>query len=591
LSIKNSKSSKKSAGSDDALKGLLNGSDGHGKRRIFPMIAGPLVILCAILAVLVAADHWVNAGKIYGGVQVGTIELGGMTQGEAQDAVRERTTGALKEFEFSGPNGETTYTAAEMGVDFDVSGSVDEAYSVGRRGNILDRLSERVKAAYGTIPIPPKVDYSPEIAQEKVRNTSAKLNREPSKATVGIVGSQAQVERSSEGYKLDFPATMENVNQSVEDMTGDVEIVGETLEPEITTEEADAAAQKAQKAMSGQLTFNAEGAQWTLSPADVGSALKLEPKDGEMNVRLNRDLMKERLSNIYADLTVEPMEAGYQVNGSQVMVTESRIGRSIESRRFLDSVEAGIFEGKREYQVPVVKAEPELTTAKAESLKPTDLLGDYRTNYGIVPDNGERKENLQIASNAINGTLVAPGEIFSMNSRVSGLDYNKTKVIIDGRETKADGGGLCQVTSTLYNAANFAGIDVIERYPHYAQLPYIRPGMDATVWFGDAYGNGALDMKFQNNTEGYLLLREYVAADGYIYAEIYGKPNGTQVQMSSEPMYMGEDYSKWITYQTVVKNGEVVYDGELHKDVYNPLVDEKGKTIKPSEVYVPPVDP
>ena len=586
------KNYRRNRGSDDeALRGLLDGSAGRRKRSLLTKIAGPLVIICAILAVLVAADHWMNSGKIYGGVEVGSVELGGKTPSEAKDVVQERTSGALNEFEFSGSEGESTFTSKEMGVDFDVAATVDDAYSVGRRGNLLDRLTERAKAAYGTITIPPKVDYSPQIAQDKVRNLAAKLNQEPQKASVRIVGSEVQVNSSTEGYKLDFPATVENVNQSVDDMSGKVDIVGKKLAPEITTQEADAAAEKARNAMDGQLVFDAEGKQWTLSPADVGSALKVEPKNGELQVSLNRKVMKDRLANVYSDLTVEPVEAGYEVNGNQVTVTESTTGKSIADKKLLGSIESNIFQGQREYQVPVITTKPDLTTARAEELKPTDLLGDYRTNYAIVPDNGERVANLQIASNAVSGTLVAPGEIFSMNSHVAGLDYNKTKVIIDGQETKADGGGLCQVTSTLYNAANFAGIDVIERSPHYSQLPYIRPGMDATVWFGDAYGNGALDMKFQNNTDGYLLLQEYVSNDGYIYAEIYGKPNGTQVQMTSKPVYMGTGSSEWITYQTVTKNGEVIQDGQLHKDSYRALVDEKGKTIKTSDVPVPPVDP
>lgn len=589
LGIKNHR---RNRGSDDeALRSLLEGRTTRRKRGLLAKIAGPVVIVCAIFAVLVAADHWMNSGKIYGGVEVGTVQLGGKTPAEAKEAVQERTRGALKRFEFSGPNGESTYTSDEMGVDFKVAATVDEAYSVGRRGNVLDRLSERAKAAYGTITIPSKVDYQPQIAQEKVRNLAAKLNREPQKASVTIVGSEAQVDDSTEGYKLDFPATVENVNRSVEDMSGTVEIAGEKLKPEITTQEADAAAEKARAAMDGQLLFGTEGNQWTLSPADIGSTLGVTPKDGDLQVSLDRGVMKERLANIYSDLTVEPVEAGYQVNGAQVAVTPSTTGKSIETKKLLDEVQNSIFEGQREYQVPVVTAKPDLTTARAESLKPTDLLGDYRTDYSIVPDNGERLENLQTASNAVNGTLVAPGEVFSMNAHVSGLSYNKTKVIIDGAETKADGGGLCQVTSTLYNAANFAGIDVIDRSPHYSQLPYIRPGMDATVWFGGPGTQDDLDMKFQNNTDGYLLLREYVANDGYIYAEIYGKPNGTQVQMSSKPVYMSPESSKWVTYQTVTKNGNMVYDGELHTDVYKALVDEKGKKIKTSEVFVPPVDP
>jgi vancomycin resistance protein YoaR len=218
-------------------------------------------------------------------------------------------------------------------------------------------------------------------------------------------------------------------------------------------------------------------------------------------------------------------------------------------------------------------------------------LGSYRTDHSVVPDDGTRVENLGISSGAVNGTLLAPGEVFSMNEKVAGLDYNEAKVIVGGEETKADGGGLCQVTSTLYNAANFAGLDVIERTPHSAQLPYIRPGMDATVWWGGPGEEDDLDMKFRNTTDGYLLLREYVAADGYVRAEIWGRPNDVNVEMYSEPTNMDEEGSEWVTYQKVEKDGEVLFDGVLHKDSYEPLVDEKGKEILPSEVPVAPVDP
>ena len=586
------KNRRRSRGSDDeALRRLLDGSAGRRKRSLFTKIAGPLVIVCAILAVLVAADHWINSGKIYGGVEVGNVELGGETPGEARGVIQERTTGALKEFEFSGPNGENTFTSKDMGVDFKVGATVDEAYSVGRRGNILERLSERAKAAYGTVTIPPKVDYAPEMAQEKVRNLAAKLDREPQKASVRIVGSEAQVEPSAEGYKLDFPATVENANQSVGDMSGKVEVVGKKLKPEITTQEADAAAKKAQDAMGGQLSFSAEDKQWTLSPADVGSALSVEPKNGDLQVSLNRDVMKDRLANVYNDLTVKPVEAGYEVNGNQVTVTGSTTGKSIESKKLIDEIGGGIFQGQREYRVPVITAKPDLTTERAEALKPTELLGTYRTNYAMVPDNGDRAENLRIASNAVNGSLVAPGGIFSMNDHVAGLDYYKTKVIVDGKETKADGGGLCQVTSTLYNAVNQAGLNVIDRSPHFSQLPYIRPGLDATVWFGDGYGNGALDMKFKNTSEGYVLLNEYVSSDGYIYAQVYGKPTGLNVKTWSEPVYRNADSAVWDTYQTVKKDGKVLYDGVLHKDSYKALTDEKGELIPADEVPIAPVNP
>jgi vancomycin resistance protein YoaR len=281
------------------------------------------------------------------------------------------------------------------------------------------------------------------------------------------------------------------------------------------------------------------------------------------------------------------VEAGFRVRGSDVAVTAGQTGKEIDEEALFDALEAGLFNGRRDYETPIITTDPELTTAKAEELKPTEVIGTYRTDYTLSSDtSAERVDNLSIASGAISGTFLAPGEIFSANEILSPLSYNETKVIIEGKEEKADGGGLCQVSSTLYMAANYAGLDIVERHPHSSQLPYIRPGMDATVWFG------ALDMKFQNTSDGYLLLREYVADDGYIYAEIWGRPTGKTVEMDSEPEYLGADYSKWITYQKVTEDGEIVFDDVFHEDTYQPLIDEKGKTIAPNaeELNIAPVN-
>jgi vancomycin resistance protein YoaR len=126
---------------------------------------------------------------------------------------------------------------------------------------------------------------------------------------------------------------------------------------------------------------------------------------------------------------------------------------------------------------------------------------------------------------------------------------------------------------------------VVERNPHYAELPYIRPGFDATVWFG------SLDYKFQNDTDAYVLVREYVRPNGYIYAEIWGRPTGKKVTMESEQVASGANSSSWVTYKTVRQNEEVLFDGVLHRDTYQGIVGTNGKTIPPSAVPTAPVDP
>lgn len=527
---------------------------------------------------LVAVDYWMNSGKIYRGVEVGTIALGGKTPAEAERIVEDRTSGALKEIRLSGPE-EFTRSAGEMGVNFNVAATVDQAYAVGREGNIFERLGERFKALYGDITIPPDVDYQPAKARAQVENLAARLDEKPRDASMTIYGSETEVVESAEGYKTDVAATMESVDRSVRDMTGEAEIVGEVLKPEVNTQAAREADAGARKAMDGQIVMKAEGQTWTLSPAQIGATLDVTREGDDINVEVNSDRLRESLANVYAALTVEPVEADYVVNGTDVSVTPGQIGSSVQDEKFLNAVESGIFTGTREYEVPVVKDKPEFTTAEAERLKPTELLGEYSTNYMTYDDSPGRVKNLEIVSNAVSGTLLAPGEVFSFNALAEPLDYYDTKVIVGGKVDTAEGGGLCQVSSTLYMAVNLAGLDVVERYPHYAELPYIRPGFDATVWFG------ALDMKFKNTSPGYVLVQQWVdKSTGDVNAAIYGRPSGVEVDMSSEKVAEYEDaegnpVTEWVTYQTVRKNGKVVQDGVLHEDTY--------KYLKPAEEDAP----
>lgn len=112
--------------------------------------------------------------------------------------------------------------------------------------------------------------------------------------------------------------------------------------------------------------------------------------------------MRDDLSSMFSALTVAPVEAGFEVSDGEVSVTEGRDGQKVDEEKLLDEVETGLLEGEREYEVPVATTNPKLTTEEAQSLKPTALLGSYRTNYMLTTDKSpERVENLRIASDAI----------------------------------------------------------------------------------------------------------------------------------------------------------------------------------------------
>ena len=555
---------------------------GGGRRR---RLVVPVLLVCAVVAVLVAADYLAHYGRIYPNVKVGSVDLGGKTPEEARAALEERAS-TLQEVRLTGGPEEFSLGADRLGVDFDVRATADQAYAAGRRGGILERLNDRVEAAWGTVSVPAVVDYKREVVRAEIKNLASRVNQKPQDAYVNINGSKANVVDSREGYAVDVEGTVANVDQALESMSGEAKVVAGTVEPKVLTPAAEEAAKEANDAMSEPMVLTAGNKKWKLSPEEIGQTLSFTPNEGKIQVGLDRERLRNALSEVYDDLEAEPVDAGFRFDdtegGTMVSVTKSQTGKKIDEEKLFDAIESGLFQGQRQNEVPVVTAQPKFTTEEAEKIKPTTLIGSYRTNYTLSTDKSpERVENLRIASNAITCNLVAPGEIFSVNEVVSPLKYNETHVIIEGKEEKADGGGLCQVASTLFNAANYASLDIVERNPHDAQLPYIRPGLDATVWFG------ALDMKFKNTTDGYVLLREYVADDGFIYAEVWGQPTGKKVEMDSEPEYLGSDYSEWATYKKVTdEKGKVLFDGLLYRSTYKPLIDEHGKLIPPNYEYL-----
>jgi hypothetical protein len=207
---------------------------------------------------------------------------------------------------------------------------------------------------------------------------------------------------------------------------------------------------------------------------------------------------------------------------------------------------------------------------EANNSKEMKVLGEYRTDF-LWDSNPNRKYNMKLAAGAVDDTVLEPGEVFSFNELTSGLEYEAAKTFSDGGVGYANGGGLCQVSSTLYMAAQYAGLEIVERNAHYAVLPYIRPGFDATVWFG---GDGIpeLDMRFKNTTGGDILVREWVDEKGFLNAQIFGEePTGLEVEMRSEKVFEDPNRGiKWATYKKVTEeDGEVLRDGFLYSDIYS----------------------
>ncbi|MCA1687145.1 MAG: VanW family protein [Actinobacteria bacterium] len=286
------------------------------------------------------------------------------------------------------------------------------------------------------------------------------------------------------------------------------------------------------------------------------------------------------IESVAREFYQRPQNATFRLtDGGQVEVQEARQGRVLNHEETLANLDRALSDMSGEVPIAADYKKPEVSTQEVEGLKPTEVIGKYRTDFRW-DSNPSRKANMKLAAGAMNNTLLAPGEVFSFNELASELDYEQAKTFSDGGVAYADGGGLCQVSSTLYMAAQYAGLEIVERHPHYAVLPYIKPGFDATVWFGDEGGWGIQDMKFKNTTDGYVLVREWVDERGFLNAEIHGRPTGKKVEMRTEKIFERTDRGiKWATYKKVTdEDGKVIFDGLIHDYVYsyNPPVPDEG---------------
>lgn len=302
-----------------------------------------MIAVCAVVATLVVLNSWMNAAEIHRGVEVGSVPVGGKTPEEARKLLEERA-GALGKIELAGGRGDIT--AQQLGIEFDAGRAVEDAYAVGRRGGFLERLAERAAASFGGVRLSPEIRYDRAAARSAVEDLARRLDEKPRDASVLMEDGRVMIRGSRTGYELDRAATTRNIGAAIEDLTGKAEVEGRKLEPEITTPEAEAAAQRAREAVGGDLVLGAGERRWTLSPADVGAILDVRENRGDLKVVVDGDRLRSSLSDLYAALVVEPVEAGYEVDGTKVSVTPGRPGKKIEERKLFGAIEGGIFEGR-----------------------------------------------------------------------------------------------------------------------------------------------------------------------------------------------------------------------------------------------------
>lgn len=505
------------------------------------------VLLILLLTIGVGLFQINYSNRIIPGVSAYGIDLGGMNVEDARRALDDHFT-YDEDAVFTLRDGERFWqkSAGELGVIFDAQATVAEAFAVGHSGNPVDDLIEQALTWLNGRSISPVVRYDQGSAVQLLNEIGAEINRPSQDATLLLDGLNIEATPGRSGRILDIMATLSRLDNSILNMStgGEVPLVINETPP--IAWDAEAAARKARVALSAPVILVADDGYagtlgpWTATVDQIAQLLRIETVtngDGSLSydVTVNPEAYRSYLEELAAGLMLTPQDARFHFDttaGQLSRIQDAVNGRNLNIPETLARLEQAIFSSDNrivpmafDYELP-----PYHNDVTAAELGITELVSQGTTYYTGSPQ--ARRDNIALAVSRFDGIIIGPGEVFSFNRYIGDVSpeegYVSSKVIIGGRTIDGVGGGVCQVSTTVFQAAFYAGFPILERYAHGYRVGYYETGegvgMDAAIYTPD------LDFRFQNDTDYYLLIEaSIIPQQNAVQFRFYSTNPGRQV--------------------------------------------------------------
>lgn len=464
-------------------------------------------ILVLLLAFSVFTIYNALNPNIISGISIKGINVSGLSPSDAKyqldnylkDKLPEEIKVKYKDFE-------TTISLSQMDIEFDTKTASNSAFQIGREGNIFENNLSILSTKFGNINIEPNVTLDKQLLTKNLEDISTQLPDTVMQSSYYIEGNELIVTSGKEGNVVDINPTIEAIKNSISSFSAldkPVEIVTRIQQPE------------------------------------------------EIDVE-----------KIYQEVRKDPVDAYYTKEPFAVFPSENGVDFKISLEEAKALITA---EKKEEYSIPLSIIQPKVTTNMIGTEAFPDLLSTFSTNYAA--SNRNRTTNLTLAANKVNGTVLMPGETFSYNktvgARTISAGYKEAPIYVEGRVEDGLGGGICQITSTLYNAVVYANLEITQRTNHQFVPSYVTASRDATVVYG------SIDFQFKNN-RNYPIKLVCSVSGGVANFQIFGmrQEDDYEVQISSYETGRTPTAIYSEAYKILKRGGQIVDRQLLSKDTY-----------------------
>lgn len=517
------------------------------------LLTGATLLALLVAAILVFQISYL--GRIYPGVSVGGVDLSGVRRTEAPAILSEQITYAqtgqitLQDRDLS-----WTLSPGALGLQLDAQASAEAAYAIGRDSLPGLRWVRQIQVWHAGQTIRPVFVMDGRLAQLALDHIAVQQNQPVREATLRVEGMEVIAQSGQIGRTLDVAGTITALQPAfgaLEDTT--ITLIMLERAPQVL--DVNAQAELARRILSQPLVLDVpdrssnDPGPWTLEPSALANMLTIERTvidgQGVYQVGLDAAQLRAVLDPLAPLLARDAVNTRFIFNDDTrqlEVIQNATIGRQLDTNASIQAVNQQLGEGKHTVALSFVWENPAVTdSATGAELGITELVSEQTTYY--YGSSQSRIQNIQTAGSRFHGLLIPPGAIFSMVENIGDISldsgFTEALIIYGDRTIQGVGGGVCQVSTTLFRTVFFGGFPIVERYSHSYRVYYyeLNPsggtnpalaGLDAAIYAP------IVDFKFQNDTPHWLLMEVYVnPAARTITWKFYSTSDGRQVAWDS----------------------------------------------------------
>lgn len=491
--------------------------------------------------------------KVYARQYIGEINFGGKTKSEASSLLDKNTKNFLNEninlkyLDQNNNKKDYGIKPSDLGIQYNIDSTVNDLWQNGRQGNIFESFWQQMKTVFRENKYNADYSLNQDSINQKISEIAGQVDN-PEKDFSFVYqngGFVLQTERK-EGNRIDQTEIKNKIRDQISNMkSNEIVFSAKVYKPQVDEAKANERLKEANGILkAGALSLESGDQKFSADTGMIGSFISSRVDGDDLEINFNENKIKVFVQNMASIINIAPQNATLAVSGGKTTIfTPARTGKTLDSVQTVVDIENAL---SARLPDKTSTADPSKISLKVETKKP-DITEDTINNLGVVelvasgttdfknsPSN--RIHNINVGVAAINGSLIKPGEEFSTLGKLGTIDAASgylPELVIKNNQTVPDyGGGLCQVSTTLFRATLNSGLKITERANHSYRVSYYEPpiGMDATIY------DPSPDFKFVNNYSSYLLIQGHINGMKVTF-DIYGTKDNRVITISSPNAY------------------------------------------------------